>query len=195
METVTSNASLELEIVAREKELVTKKQELAALRKKRGAVQVNDYLFKDINGKVIKLSEMFGESKELMLVHNMGKSCPYCTLWADEYNGVAGHLENRVPFVVVSPDEPSVMKEFAEGRSWKFKIFSSIGNNFKKDMGFEGENKEPWPGVSVFTKDDAGTIYHYNKTGFGPGDDFCGMWSYLDLLPEGAGKWHPKFSY
>jgi predicted dithiol-disulfide oxidoreductase (DUF899 family) len=138
---------------------------------------------------------MFGDRKELMLVHNMGKSCPYCTLWADEMNGVIQHLSSRVPFAVISPNEPEVMKAFAEGRGWKFNIYSSSGNTFKRDMGFETEKKEVLPGVSVFTKDESGKIWHVNKAQFGPGDLFCGVWHYFDLLPGGAGKWNPRFSY
>jgi predicted dithiol-disulfide oxidoreductase (DUF899 family) len=192
METTTN---IEQEIAHLENEIIEKNNRLTELRKQRSRVKVTDYIFKNSEGREIKLSEMFGTAKELMLVHNMGKSCPYCTLWADEYNGVIQHLENRVPFVVVSPDEPAVMREFAEGRNWKFRMYSSKENSFKKDMGFENEKGSPMPGVSVFTKDDDGTIWHVNKAGFGPGDNFCGVWHYFDLLPGGAGKWHPKYSY
>jgi len=186
---------IEKEIAEAEKNLMAEKRKLTELRKKLPKTEVKDYTFKDKEGKEIKLSEMFGDKKELMLVHNMGKSCPYCTLWADEYNGVVHHLENRVPFVIISPNEPSVMKEFADGRNWKFKIYSSNGNTFKKDVGYERDNGDVLPGVSVFTKDDTGKIYHINNARFGPGDDFCGLWSYLDLLSDGAGKWSPKYSY
>ena len=30
-----------------------------------------------------------------MVVHNMGSSCPGCTLWADGYNGVHHHVITR----------------------------------------------------------------------------------------------------
>ena len=29
----------------------------------------------------------------------------------------------------------------------------------------------------------------------GPGDDFCAVWHFLDLLPEGSAGWSPKFKY
>ena len=186
---------LEKEILALQKDLAERQKKIIELRKKLPAVEVKDYTFKDKNGKDIKLSEMFAGKKELMLVHNMGKSCPYCTLWADEYNGVAHHLENRVPFVVISPNEPTEMKEFADGRNWKFKIYSSNGNTFKKDVGFEMEDKSVLPGVSVFRKDEQGKIFHVNKAQFGPGDNFAGIWHYFDLLEDGAGKWNPKYTY
>ncbi|HEY6160319.1 MAG TPA: DUF899 family protein [Bacteroidia bacterium] len=192
---VTAKNEIEKEIADLEKELMAQQEKLTALRKKIPAVEVADYIFKDKDGKEIRLSEMFGDKKELMLVHNMGKGCPYCTLWADEYNGVIHHLENRVPFVVISPDAPEVMKNFAGGRNWKFRIYSSAGNTFKKDVGFETEDKMVLPGVSVFRKDDAGKIWHANKASFGPGDLFCGLWHFFDLLEDGAGNWNPKYNY
>ena len=38
-----------------------------------------------------------------MVVHNMGSSCPGCTLWADGYNGVHHHVVTRTGYVVSSP--------------------------------------------------------------------------------------------
>ncbi|MEW6469929.1 MAG: DUF899 family protein [Bacteroidota bacterium] len=186
---------LEKEIMAAEERLMEEKKKLAELRQKLPKTEVSDYTFRDKEGREIKLSDLFRGQSELMLVHNMGKSCVYCTLWADEMNGVIHHLENRVPFVIVSPDEPAVMKAFAESRGWRMKIFSSAGNTFKKDMGFEDDRKRVLPGVSVFTRDESGKIYHTNKAVFGPGDAYCAVWSYFDLLPEGAAKWGPKYAY
>ncbi|HEY1431622.1 MAG TPA: hypothetical protein VGF39_08355 [Stellaceae bacterium] len=38
-------------------------------------------------------------------------------------------------------------------------------------------------------------IYRVSDTGFGPGDDFCAIWSFFDLLPEGADDWQPQYKY
>jgi predicted dithiol-disulfide oxidoreductase (DUF899 family) len=189
------STDLEKKIASLEDEINEKKGKLAELRRQLPTMKISDYIFTDVNGASVKLSNMLGDKKELMLVHNMGKRCPYCTLWADEYNGIVHHLESRVPFVVISPDEHNTMREFAEGRGWKFRIYSSKGNTFKKDVGFEDERGMELPGVSVFTMDDKGNIYHTNKASFGPGDNFCSLWHYFDLLPGGAGSWVPKCSY
>ncbi len=191
-----TTTTLEQDIRQLEDDIIDKKQQLLDLKAKLQAkpTPVSDYTFKDKEGKDVTLLAMFGDRNELMLVHNMGKRCAYCTLWADEINGISHHLENRTSFVVVSPDAPAVMKEFADGRGWKFRICSSNGNSFKKDMGFE-KNASATPGVSVFTKDKDGNIFHYNQAVFGPGDNFCGHWYYLGLLPGGAGLWSPKFTY
>lgn len=183
------------EIIRLENEIEDKRSEIKTLRKQLKNIPVHDYEFTDVDGRKIHLSELFGEGKELMLVHNMGKSCPYCTLWADEYNGVAHHLKSRVPFVVISPDSFETMKEFSAGRGWNFPIYSSKDSSFKRDVGFEEKNGMVMPGVSVFTKDSEGTMFHYSAAYFGPGDSFCGIWHFFDLLPDGPGMWAPRFSY
>ena len=43
------------------------------------------------------------------------------------------------------------------------------------------------PGVSVFRRE-AGTIVRVSDTGFSPGDDFCTLWHFFDLLPGGVGE-------
>jgi len=32
-------------------------------------------------------------------------------------------------------------------------------------------------------------------TAFSPGDDFCSLWHFFDLLPEGTGDWQPQYRY
>jgi len=182
------------EILKLELEIEEKRKKINELRKNIQSIPVNDYQFTQADGTSIMLSELFGNSNELILVHNMGKSCPYCTLWADEYNGISHHINSRVPMVVVSPDDFKTMGEFASGRDWNFRIISSKGNSFKKDVGFENDKGLVMPGVSVFTKE-KGNIFHYSAAYFGPGDQFCGVWHFFDLLPDGPGKWAPRFNY
>jgi len=182
-------------IQAAEKEIFEKKMALAKMRKELPKEEVKDYNFQGIDGQSIKLSELFGDKKDLIIVHNMGKQCPYCTLWADGYNGVLNHLENRTGFVVVSPDDPATQKEFAQGRNWNFKMYSGQGDTFIKDMGYEMDDGKYHPGVSSFQMGEESKIYRIATTHFGPGDDFCSVWPFLDLLAEGANGWTAKFSY
>lgn len=195
MKSSTATDSLTQQIEALENELQEKQKELVKLRKQAPKREVEDYIFTDTSGNQIKLSEMFGDKNELMVVHNMGKACRYCTLWADEYNGVVHHLENRVPFFVTSPDDWQAAKEFAESRNWNFKLLSAKENSFKKDMGFEPKEGNYDPGVSTFEKDANGKMFLVASAGFGPGDLFSAFWHYIDLLPQGLNKWEPKYKY
>lgn len=155
---------------------------------------VDDYIFKDWDDKDVRLSSLFGSNKDLILIHNMGRQCPYCTMWADGFNGVLDHLKDRAAFVVVSPDSPQTQKAFATSREWKFKMLSAKGSSFNKDMGFESKD-EAQPGVSVFQKTRDGKILRVAKDEFGPGDHYCVVWHFFDLLPNGANGWSPKFKY
>ncbi len=175
------------------------RQQIAEIRQQMRNVQsgvepqeVADYEFQTPTGPV-SLSDLFGDHTDLMVVHNMGTSCPGCTLWADGYNGLHHHVVTRAGFVVSSPDPPEVQQKFAAGRGWVFPMVSHIGTSFAQDMGYRSSNG--WrPGMSVF-KRDAGRILRVSDVAWSPGDDFCTLWHFFDLLPEGAAGWRPKVSY
>jgi predicted dithiol-disulfide oxidoreductase (DUF899 family) len=60
-------------------------------------------------------------------------------------------------------------------------------------MGYR--SSERWlPGMSVF-KRDSGKIVRVSDVMWSPGDDFCTLWHFFDLLPEGSAGWRPKLSY
>ena len=93
--------------------LAAYRREIAALRDKIRALQneaepeeVENYRFATTEG-AVRLSELFGDKEYLFVIHNMGKSCPACTMWADGFNGVLPHLENHAAFVVSSPGRVS----------------------------------------------------------------------------------------
>ncbi|MBI1777726.1 MAG: DUF899 family protein [Proteobacteria bacterium] len=175
------------------------RKELAGLRKKMQKLQrsaeaepVEDYEFATVKGPV-RLSRLFGKKEHLFVIHNMGASCRYCTLWADGFNGLYPHLADRAAFVVASPDAPKKQLRFKTARGWRFPMVSHSETSFAADMGYK--SKEWWmPGVSVFTKRGK-KIYRVSDTGFGPGDDFCALWHFFDLLPKGAGDWQPQYKY
>lgn len=178
-----------------EKKVLEDKKKLVELRRKAPNEKVSDYTFVAHDGSEIKLSDMFGANQDLILVHNMGQSCSYCTLWADGFIGLTKHLENRAGFVVVSKDEYATQRSFYKSRGWNFKMYSSDGSTFNKDMGFEDDKGSQMPGISAFHKDENGTIWRTGSTWFGPEDDFCAVWPMLDLLKDGPNDWAPKFEY
>jgi len=63
--------------------------------------EVSDYEFATMSGKVC-LSSLFGDKDTLLVVHNMGTGCVNCTMWADGFNGVYGHLADRAVRGVVT---------------------------------------------------------------------------------------------
>ena len=179
-------------------ELMKTREEIQALQANIEPEPVDDYTLKTLEGDV-SLSALFGDKDTLFVIHNMGTRCPSCTQWADGFNGVLEHIEDRAAIVLSSPDSPAIQQEFAQSRGWRFNMVSVEGSSFAKDLGYWGPNKflktdSPWPGVSVLKKTDAG-IVRVSDTSFGPGDEFNTVYALLELTPEGWDGWSPKFSY
>ncbi len=189
-----NQTTLKNEIARLEAELMETQKRLSDLRGQLPAVEVKDHVLKGLGGDKTRLSEMFGDKEDLIVIHNMGKSCPYCTMWADGFNGMLQHLESRAAFAVVSPDPPDIQAAFAEKRGWRFKMYSGDGSRFTEDMGFKNE-EGCLPGVSAFYKKADGKIVHISKAAFGPGDPFCAAWHLFDLLANGANDWEPALKY
>jgi predicted dithiol-disulfide oxidoreductase (DUF899 family) len=189
-----SEGQIGREIEALENELLERRKKLAELRQQLPKEQIQDYNLLNQNGSEIKLSDIFNGRDDLILIHNMGKGCVYCTMWADGFTGFKDHLENRSAFAVVSPDEPSVQKEFYNSRGWNFRMYSCHGSTFAEDLGFKSE-RGYMPGVSTFKRDPDGKIYRIASTYFGPGDDFNAAWHLFDLLEEGPNGWQPRYEY
>jgi predicted dithiol-disulfide oxidoreductase (DUF899 family) len=164
------------------------------LRRAPALEPVEDYLFKDHAGKAVRLFALFKGKPELILVHNMGSHCRYCTLWADGFTGLLPHLRDRAAFAVESADSPAHQGKFYAGRGWNFPMVSSQGTDFKRAMGFADRQGNPSPGVSVFVRRE-GKLYRSAKDNFGPGDDYCAAWHFFDLLPGGAKGWEPQYRY
>jgi len=191
----STTVDLDRELAEAEEELVKTKERLALLRRQLPKEEVKDHALMGWDGSEAKLSSFFGDKKDLILIHNMGTGCSYCTMWADGFNGILHHLENRTGFVVVSPNDCETQKKFAASRGWKFKMYSAKGTTFNKDMGFENEKGGAQPGLSVFRREPDGRIFRVSKAPFGPGDDFCTVWHLFDLLTDGPAGWEPKFNY
>lgn len=180
------------EIDAAEKELELAVKKLARLRKEAAPVEVPDYTFATLTGEV-KLSELFAGNSLLFTIHNMGQKCRYCTLWADNLNGLLPHLESRFSVVLLSKDTPEEQQRFANSRGWRYRMASHGGGAYAMERtAVDGESN--WPGIACYELRD-GKIFLKNKTVFGPGDEFCGMWPILSLAGIADGEWVPQYSY
>ncbi len=184
--TAEEKAKIESELQSIEKQIETIRKKKIELNSRLAEMDVKEYTLKDRNGKEVKLSDLFGDKKNLILIHNMGKGCPYCTMWADGFKDTYKEIEKKASFVLVSPDTPEVHKEFAESHGWNYPTYSAAGTDFIFDMGYDfikdGKHNY-WPGVSVFEKSTDGRIRRVAKDYFGPGDFYCNIWHFLDLLP------------
>jgi predicted dithiol-disulfide oxidoreductase (DUF899 family) len=180
-----------------EERLMDERQELARLRAQLPPQDVGDIELDALGGRV-RLQDAFGDREDLIVVHNMGAACRYCTLWADGFNGMLAHIESRTAFVVVSPDSPERQKAFAMSRGWKFTMLSDASLDFTRKMGFvrqEAGCEQLWPGMSTFCRSASGRVQRIGGSTFGPGDMFCPVWHLFGLLKGAAEEWEPKFEY
>lgn len=185
------------QIIQLRKEIEEKRKKIIELRKELTPELVNDYTFKDIDGISHQLSDLFGDSDELLVIHNMGKECRYCTMWADGLRGYSEIISDRMPWVLTSPNEHQVMKEFASDRNWNFNYLSYHGTDFAFDLGYEvrKDGKSSFmPGASALIKKE-GKIYRTGNDSFGPGDYYNPAWHFFDLFPKGFNNWIPKYQY
>ena len=181
------------EIQELERQIFELNTKLVELRKNHGGnEEVPDYTFQTIEG-TASLSELFDSQSTLLVIHNMGQGCRYCTLWGDGFNGFIPHLESAMSVVMVSKDSPAQQRRFATSRGWNFRMASHGGGDYIQDQSvMSGENN--MPGAVVYEKVD-GKIVRRSSCVFGPGDQYCSMWSLLGLAGLSASDWTPQFSY
>lgn len=173
-----------------EKQMVKLKNDLAKEVKKLKPEPIQDYVVL-LNGKKKHLSDLFGKHESMILVHNMGSDCPYCSLWADGFNGLRKHLESHAAFVVENDDSPQSIKAQAKKRGWKFTMVSSQGSSLKTDLGMR-EGDDYSPGISILQKPKKGPLTRTMFTYLGKGDNYCNLWDLFALLPQGSGSFSPK---
>ena len=111
---------LESQIEKLESEVAEKKKQLSALRRQRPEKPIEDYVFKDPQGHDRKLSNLFGDHEELIVVQNMGKACSSCTMWADGFNGIFEYVQRKAGFVLASLMYPKCKKEFVKKETGSF---------------------------------------------------------------------------
>lgn len=186
MATVGENTGAEIE--ALEKEIFEKKARLTELRKSQPRTPLPTYTF--ANGET--LADLFGDKDDLLILHNMGKNCNYCTLWADGFIGLHKHILGRCAFAMVNPNDPQTQKAFAESRGWPYRLVSDRELQFTKDMNMYKDGEGVYPGISGFHRNTDGSIIRVAWSYLGPGDDFCAIWHMFDLLEDGAKGWEPS---
>ncbi len=107
------------QLLAAEIELRDQRERVAALRRELPSNAVEtDYVFqegprdleKDDPIHDVKLSGLFGDKDELLLIHFMfdpswEKGCPMCSMWADTYDAAARHVQKRASFALVAKQQ------------------------------------------------------------------------------------------
>jgi predicted dithiol-disulfide oxidoreductase (DUF899 family) len=207
-----------LELLAAEKEFTRQRDALTRRRMTMPWERVEkSYQFEGPNG-AVSLADLFDGRSQLIVYHFMfapdwEEGCKQCSFWADNFNGIAVHLNHRdVAFTAVSRAPLAKINAYKERMGWSFPWVSSYGSDFNFDycVSFTTEqiaegrayyNYAVRPidvsdeqGISVFCKDENGEVFHtYSCHGRGI-DMVNGAYQFLDLVPKGRDEDHFGFS-
>ena len=164
------------------------------------------------------LADLFETRSQLIVYHFMfapewNEGCPHCSFWADNFNPTIVHLNHRdVAMVAISRAPLAKLAAFKKRMGWSFKWLSSGENSFNYDcnVSFTSEDvkrgtdfynyrkgdagHEDREGVSVFFKDESGSIYH-TYSAYARGIDLLNTaYNYLDLVPKGRDEEKLEFT-
>jgi predicted dithiol-disulfide oxidoreductase (DUF899 family) len=166
------------------------------------------YIFDSPAGPV-SLADLFEGRGQLMVQHFMlgpgwAQGCKSCSYMMDHFNPAVPHLKARdVSFAAISHAPLAEILPFKKRMGWAVNWVSAHGNGFNQDFHVSFTEKEiargqvdynysrmdfpqtEAPGISVFARDAAGTVYHTYST-YGRGVEVV-MTTYdlLDLVPKG----------
>jgi predicted dithiol-disulfide oxidoreductase (DUF899 family) len=199
-------------LLAKEKELTRLRDQLAAERQALPWVKIEKaYVFDAPEGKVT-LADLFDGRTQLFVKHFMmgpGQvtQCVGCSLEVDHIEGILEHLEHHdVSYAVVARAPLDEIEAVRKRMGWRFRWVSSYNSDFNYDFNvsfrpeevaagrayYNYESTHPGledrSGDSVFFKDDAGHIFHTYSTFGRGGEQFLGIYGFLDVMPNGRNE-------
>ena len=217
--TVSQQEWIELrkELLVKEKEFTAARDQLSLARRELPWVKLEkEYLFDTESGKE-SLLQLFQGKSQLIVYHFMfhpqwETGCKSCSFWADNYDNIIVHLNQRdVSFVTISRAPLERLLNFKKRMGWDFLWASSLSTDFNQDFhvsftpqqvanddtyynyrkgGFNGEEAH---GISVFYKNSDDVVFHTYSC-YGRGLDMLNTtYHYLDLVPKGRDE--DKLSY
>ena len=195
--------------LAREKEFTRRRDQLSQERRELPWEKVEKhYVFDGPKGEE-SLADLFEGRHQLVVQHFMfdpswDEGCKSCSFWVDNLDGIGVHLNHRdVTFVAISRAPSATLEAYRKRMGWRVKWLSSFRSDFNRDYHVtfapaELESGRAYynyatgpfpapegPGISVFYRDDDGTIYH-TYSAYARGLDMVnGAYHILDLVPKG----------
>jgi predicted dithiol-disulfide oxidoreductase (DUF899 family) len=128
------------ELLAQEKELTRRGDQLAAARRALPWVPIEkEYSFGTDDGSKT-LRELFGGRSQLLVYHFMfgptyRAGCPVCSSAADSFNGAVPHLNARdVTFACISRAPLDKLQAYKRRMGWSFPWASSYGSDYNFDL-------------------------------------------------------------
>ena len=164
------------------------------------------------------LADLFDGRSQLVVQHFMfgpdwDEGCLGCSFGADHVDAARRHFEhNDLSYVAISRAPLEKLLAYRKRMGWTFEWVSSLRSDFNFDFHvsfteaekakgevFYNFKAQPYesdelPGVSVFHKDESGSIFH-TYSAFGRGDEaVLGAYAWLDMAPKGRNEKGPNFN-
>jgi len=197
------------ELLRKEKDFTRLRDELTAQRRELPWVKVGKrYEFEGSLGRQT-LPDLFDGQSQLVIYHFMfdpdwDAGCKSCSFWADNFNPLVVHLKHRdTTMMAISRAPYEKIAAYKKRMGWTFNWVSSYGSDFNFDYhvsftpeelakkeglyNFVTQNPQSpeLPGVSVFYRDPAGTVFH-TYSAYSRGIDLLNTaYNYLDITPKG----------
>jgi predicted dithiol-disulfide oxidoreductase (DUF899 family) len=209
------------DLLKREKEKTRLRDQLAAERRALPWVKIDKkYAFDAPEGEVT-LAELFDGRSQLFIKHFMlgpgqKTQCVGCSLEVDHIDGILPHFENHdVSYVAVARAPIEEIEAVRKRMGWKFRWVSSYRSEFNYDFNVSWTREQidsgravynygalpEWAadiqdlsGNSVFYKDESGQIFHTYSTFARGGEEFLGIYRFLDTTPKGRNENGPYYS-
>jgi predicted dithiol-disulfide oxidoreductase (DUF899 family) len=197
------------QLLEKEKDFTRQRDQLAAERRALPWVRVDKtHVFEGPSGKQT-LSELFQGKSQLIVYHFMfgpgwREGCPSCSFLSDHLDASLVHLAARdVALAVVSRAPYAEIAAFQRRMGWRFHWVSSNGSDFNHDYhvsfsaqevaagttyynyGNNAFGSEEAPGMSVFARDESGTLFHTYSSYARGGEPLIGAYHLLDMVPKG----------
>jgi predicted dithiol-disulfide oxidoreductase (DUF899 family) len=180
---------------------------------------IQDYVFQEVPAgldagdspiRTVRLSQLFTAPDRSVVLYQFmfgkrqTKPCPMCTAWIDGFNAVAHHLAQNLDLAIVAAVDPVSLRSHARTRGWnRLRLLSAGPSTFKYDFGSEDKEGNQDSTISVFTKDNDGTIRHsytghpwlaqdIKERGI---DELTPIWNVMDLTRQGRGEFYAKLEY
>jgi predicted dithiol-disulfide oxidoreductase (DUF899 family) len=205
-------------LLASEKAFTRAQEEMSARRRALPWVKVEkEYVFDSRSGKMT-LSNLFDGRSQLFIKHFMmspgqEQQCVGCTLEVDHVDGLLEHLQNHdVSYVAVARAPIAEIETLRKAMGWRFPWVSSFYSDFNFDFHVSFTPKEvaqknafynfrhthagleDLSGESIFYKDDDGQVYHTYSAYSRGGEQFLGIYGYLDVMPKGRNETGPRYN-
>jgi len=200
----------------KEKAFTRLRDELNAERRELPWVKVEKaYVFDTPEGRR-SLADLFDGKSQLIVKHFMmapgeREGCVGCSFEVDQVEGARQHFKHHdVAYVAVARAPLAEIEAYRRRMGWTFPFVSSFGSDFNYDFNVSFTRQEiesgkayynyrmtevgieDLSGISVFTKNDAGEIFHTYSTYGRGGEEALTAYAYLDLTPKGRNETGPN---